>query len=204
MKLSKADFLMMRWNILAVCASALLGIAILYGSSRYAEHAQKDQYNAQRLMNEAQGRLTAARRNMGNMSVYSGEYGALEDAGIIGNEQRLDWLEGLEKLRRKNLVAGFRYQIAPQNDYTASTAIDRGNFHIRYSEMKLQFDLLHEVQLLDFFDALRSDIKGRYQLESCTLQRIAPGNVEGQTAPVQLKAECSGGWVTLNNRNAPR
>ena len=199
MKFSKADFILMRWSILAACASILLGSAILYGSSRYAEHAQQDQYDAQRLLGEAQNRLATALQDRGNMSVYSGEYGALEKLKIIGDEQRLDWVEGLEKLRQRNLVTDFHYNIAPQKTHPEIPAVDSGNFHVRYSEMKLQFDLLHEAQLLDFFDALRSQINGRYQLEGCTLQR---GAADGGNTP-HLKAECNGGWITLKSRNAP-
>ncbi|MDD5299122.1 MAG: hypothetical protein PHD65_01355 [Gallionella sp.] len=199
MKFSKADFILMRWSILTACASMLLGGAILYGSSQYAGHAQQDQYDAQRLLHEAQSRLATVRQDLENMSAYSGEYAVMEEHKIIGDEQRLDWIEGLEKLRLKNLVADFHYNIAPQKNYTEIPPIDSGNFHVRYSEMKLHFDLLHEAQLLDFFDALRSQIKGRYQLEGCVLQR---GAADESGSP-RLSAECGGGWITLKNRNAP-
>jgi len=199
MRFSKADFLLMRVSILMASVSALLSITVLYGSSRYAEHAQQDQYNAQRLLNEAQNRLATARQDRENMTAYSGEYGVLEENKIIGDEQRLDWIEGLEKLRRQNLVADFHYNIAPQKNHIEIPGVDSGSFHIRYSEMKLQFDLLHEAQLLDFFDALRSQIKGHYQLEGCVLQR---GAADENSSP-RLRAECGGGWITLKNRNAP-
>src|SRR3990167_6490689 len=127
------------------------------------------------------------------MAIYADEYGALIEQKIIGDDQRLDWIEGLEKIRLKNLVTDFRYNIAPQKIYASQPPIDSGNFDIRYSEMKLQFDLLHEAQLLNFFAALRTNIKGWYQLEGCTLQRT--GNENGQTAATQIKAECSGGWI---------
>ncbi|MDO8811014.1 MAG: hypothetical protein Q7J38_03165 [Gallionella sp.] len=196
MKFSKADFPLMRRSLLMACTSVLLGITVLYGSSQYAEHAKKSRHNAQRLLNEAQNRLVEARRDQENMLVYSGEYEALERHEIIGDEQRLDWVEGFEKLRQQNLVTDFRYNIAPQKNYAAIFAADSGNFHIRYSEMKLQFDLLHEAQLLNFFDALRSQIKGHYQLEGCILQR---GGADANSSS-RLKAECSGGWITLKNR----
>lgn len=199
MKFTKADFFPMRWSILVACVSILVGSVILYGSSRYTEYAEQEQYDAQRLMNEAQNRLATARQDQENMSAYSVEYGALEEHKIIGDEQRLDWVEGLEKLRQQNLVTDFHYSIAPQQNFVAIPAIDSGNFHIRYSEMKLQFDLLHEAQLLNFFDALHGQIRGRYRLESCTLQRgISDGNKSAR-----LKAECSGGWITLKSRNEP-
>jgi len=200
MKFSKTDFLLLRRSILMACASALLGITVLYGSSQYAEKAKENRHNALRLLNEAQNRLAAARQDQENMLVYSGEYSALEERKVMGDEQRLDWIEGFEKLRQQNLVTDFRYNIAPQKNHAAISASESGNFHVRYSEMKLQFDLLHEAQLLNFFDALRNQMKGHYQLEGCALQR---GNAEANGF-LRLKAECSGGWITLKNRNAPR
>jgi len=201
MKLSRSDIPLLRWSILALCASAILSAATLYSSAQYAEKTENTRRDAQNRLNDARNRLTAALEDQQNMAAYSGEYGALEIRKIIGDEQRLDWMEGLEKIRQQNLVADFRYNIAPQKIYAPQLPIDRGNFDIRYSEMKLQFDLLHEAQLLDFFTALHSRINGWYQLEGCTLQRTA---ADGNTETARLTAECSGGWITLKNRNTPQ
>ncbi len=200
MKLSKSDLELMRWNIVALCAAALIGGLIVYASEQHATTAQRDRRNAQSQLADARNRLNMAREDETNMHYYFAEHLALERQKIIGDEQRLDWMEGLEKIRQQNLVADFRYNIAPQKNYVAQPPIDSGNFDIHYSEMKLQFDLLHEAQLLDFFEALRTNIKGWYQLEGCTLHRTGSGNE--QTATARLKAECSGGWITVKNRNA--
>jgi len=202
MKLSASDFPLIRQSVLAVCASAIISAVILYSSGKYAESTQNDRHSAQTMLNDARNRLTTARQDQENMAIYADEYGALIEQKIIGDDQRLDWMEGLEKIRLKNLVADFRYNIAPQKIYASQPPIDSGNFDVHYSEMKLQFDLLHEAQLLNFFDALRTDIKGWYQLEGCTLQRTGSDNE--QTTATRLKAECSGGWITLKNRNAPK
>ena len=206
MKLSTADFYPIRWSILAACASALISAAILHTSGEYVQSAQNERNSAKNRLNDAHDRLAAASQDQENMAIYAGEYGALLERNIIGDDQRLDWMEGLEQLRQKNLVADFRYSIAPQKNYTSQPPLDSGNFEIRYSEMKLQFDLLHEAQLLNFFAALRAGIKGHYQLESCTLQRHGAAGTKSHDNPVAtayLKAECSGGWITLKNRNTP-
>lgn len=203
MKLSKSDFLLMRRSILAICASVAISTVVLYSSGKYAEKTQRDFRSARSMGNDARNRLTAAHEDQKNMSIYADEYGALIDRKIIGDDQRLDWMEGLEKLRRQNLVADFRYSIAPQKKYAPQPPIDSGNFDIHYSEMKLQFDLLHEAQLVKFFAALHSQIKGHYQLESCALRRIAAENT-ATAASTRLKAECNGGWITLKNRSAPQ
>lgn len=202
MKFSGSDFALMRWSILAIFASSLVSVIILYGSGGYAEKARKERRSAQDILNDARNRLATAHQDQENMDIYASEYSLLIEDKVIGDDQRLDWMEGLEKIRRQNLVTDFRYTIAPQKIYTPQPPVDSGNFDIRYSEMKLQLDLLHEGQLPDFFNALHNQVKGWYQLEGCTLQRTAPG--DGAAAAPYIKAECSGGWITLKNRNAPQ
>lgn len=203
MKLSKSDLPVLRWSILAIFAAALIGTAILYISSEYAEKAQKELRIARNMGIDARRRLAAAHEDRENMAVYADEYGTLLKRKIIGDDQRLDWMEGLEELRQLNLVTDFRYRITPQKNYAPQPPFDSGNFDIHYSETKLQLDLLHEAQLVDFFTAFRNRIKGWYQLEGCSLQRsVTDENAAATTTGAHLKAECNGGWVTLKNRNA--
>jgi hypothetical protein len=202
MKFSNSDFRLMRWSLAAVCASVLLSGVILYSSSEYAAFAQKDQRAAQSQLKDARNRLNMARQDQENLAVFSQEYDTLEKNKIIGDDHRLDWIDELEKLRKQNLVIDFRYNIAPQKIYASKPAIDSGNYDVHYSETKLQFDLLHEGQLLNFFDALRSQNKGWYQLEGCTMQRVGTDEESATAAGAHIKAECSGGWITLKNRNA--
>jgi hypothetical protein len=203
MTLSKSDFPLLRWSILAIFASALISAGILYFSNTYIGNSQNDLRKARKLRNDARTRLTAAHEDRDNMSIYSSEYGILTKRNIIGDDRRLDWIEGMEKLRQMNLVWDFRYNIAPQKTYTPKPPINSGSFDIHYSAMDLQFDLLHEAQLIDFFTALPKKIKGWYQLEDCTLKRNATAEEQpGMPSGPQLSAKCGGGWITLKNRNA--
>ncbi|HXU94761.1 MAG TPA: hypothetical protein VFP33_14005 [Gallionella sp.] len=197
MRFSLSDLQLIRWSVLAICAATFVGSLVLYSSAKYAERTRKDHLDALQQLNVARGHLAGALEDKENMAVYAGEYAALADLGVIGEDRRLDWVEGMENIRQQNLVIDFRYSIAPQTAYAPQPPIASGDFDIRYSEMKLQFDLLHEGQLLDFFTALRSQIKGRYILEGCSLQRTA---AEGNPA-IHLTAECNGGWITLKKRN---
>ncbi len=202
MKITKTDIPILRWSILAISASIIASAAILYVSSTYIEISQKELLNARKARNDARVRLASAQEDRDNMSKYSSEYGELVRRKIIGDEQRLDWIEGMEKLRQMNLVWDFRYNIAPQKSYIPKSPISSGNFDIHYSEMGLHFDLLHEAQLANFFDALPRHIEGWYQLEGCTLKRNATTeDSEVKPSGPQLSAECKGGWITLKNRN---
>jgi len=202
MKFSKSDFQLMRWNFAAICAAILFSCLILYISSNYVNAAYKEQRNAQNKLNDARHRLSMAQQEQENLSVYAQEYYALENGKIIGDDHRLDWIDGFEKLRNQNLVINFSYNIAPQKAYVVQPAIDSGNFDVHYSETKLRLDLLHEGQLLNFLGALRSQTNGWYQLEGCTMNRADMNNEETDTATVpHINADCNGGWITLKSRS---
>jgi hypothetical protein len=197
MTFSQADFPHLKWSLLiflcVLCASG----ATVVTSKNFVAHAQHEQHATQRHLNTVRSQLASADEDRRNMKAYTFEYGELLKRNIIGNDQRLDWIEGLEKIRKQHRVLDFKYTIAPQHPYTPHPTLGSGNFELNMSDMTLQFDLLHEEQLLDFFDTLRTGINGWFILDRCAMERSADSD-----ATVKLKAECTGGWLTLKNRNA--
>jgi hypothetical protein len=174
---------------------AIGGGAVLY-SQKYASDALKAKLNVQQQLTDARNKLQAARTDQENMANYTKEYSAIQRREIVGEEQRLNLIEGLELLRKRNRVIDFKYSITPQQAYKTPTGLDAGNFDLKLSTMSLQLELLHEGQLINFYDTLRRDMKGWFILNKCTLER------SGGTTTAQLKADCSGGWLTMKNRNA--
>jgi len=206
MTFSKSDFLHIKWGLLtflfALCAG---GMAIMV-SENFVALARRDQSNTMRQLNDARKQLTTAEEDRENMRAYTLEYGHLLEHGIIGNDQRLDWIEGLEKIHKQDRLPGFmefKYAIAPQKPYIPALPLDSGSFNLNLSDMTLQFELLHEEQLTAFFDALRTDINGWFIIDHCALERTtATADADDFGIAHQLKAECTGGWLTLKNRNA--
>ena len=186
----------------------LLGLAVSGTAITLSQHFLGDALQthkaAQNKLSTAQRSLSTATDDRQNMASYAQEYSMLLKRNVIGNEQRLDWIDGLERLRRRNLVMRFTYTISPQQPYHSPVPLDTGNLEPMRSDMSLTFDLLHEGQLIRFFDALRSSINGWFMLDGCSVTRIdnASDNSKAGSVP-QLKAECKGGWLTLKNRNSP-
>lgn len=198
MIISKADLIDLKWSMSAFLLSLVLGGGIISFSNNYQEQTLKDRQAAQKQLVDARTQLGAVQDDQENMASYALEYNALLAQEVIGNEQRLDWIEGLEKLRQQGQVLDFKYAIAPQQGYAPIPPLEAGNFQLNRSAMTMQIDLLHEEQLLHLHAAIHTEMKGWFMLDGCTLSRTGTGD---ETAP--LKAECSGGWFTMKNRNAP-
>jgi hypothetical protein len=198
MSFSKADLPYLKWSLGAFVLSLALSGGLLSISEKYQEQAQQERQAAQKQLTEARAQLSATENDQENMATYALEYNALLAQKIIGNEQRLDWMEGLEKIRQQGQVLDFKYTIAPQQAYVPNPPVDAGNFQLSRSDMSMQIDLLHEEQLIRLLAAMRAQMNGWFMLDGCTLARTDIANVNSP-----LKAECSGGWFTMKNKNAP-
>ena len=206
MKLSNTDFRLLRWHIIALSISIAVSGALIYASNQFAKSSAENSRLALKQINKARSRLNSAMQDRDNFATYTSEYANLEDRKILGDNHRLDWMEGLDLLSQQNLVMNFSYAISPQTIYTPQPVIDSGNFEIHYSEMKLQLELLHEGQLLNFLNVMNEQIGGYYHLDSCSLSRTEKlTNTEEEPPAPEIKtnlmAECIGGWITLKNRN---
>lgn len=203
MTFSKSDFSLIKWSLFIFLSALVLGSTAIIASENFITRAQAEQRATQRQMNEARRQLATAGEDRENMKTYTLEYGSLLERNIIGSDQRLDWIEGMDKILKQNRVLDFKYAIAPQQIYIPAPPLDGGNFELYLSSMTLQFNLLHEGQLINFFDTLRNDIKGWFIIDHCTLER---GSLSSDPAnfnsAAQLKADCTGGWLTLKNRKA--
>lgn len=205
MSLSKSDLPYIQWSLLAFTFSLAVGGSAIWLGAVYESTSLKALHAAQNQVSEARNELGSSRADLENMSTYALEYASLMDRKIVGGEQRLDWMEELEKLRRQHHVIDFKYTIAPQQVFTATPALDTGDLEIYLSGVNLQIHLLHEMQLIEFFDALRTDMKGGFIIDHCMLERAAAKAEEAaatQHVDAQLKADCAGGWITLKNRSA--
>lgn len=199
MSFAKTDLAELKWSLGALVTSIVLSAFLVSASNHYLEQARKDLQAAQKQLTDAREKLAAAQSDQENMSTYALEYNALLNRKVIGSEQRLDWLEGLEKLRQQGIVPSFKYTIAPQQGYAPTPSVSPGSFTLYRSPMTLQIEMKHEEQLLSLLNAIRTRLNGWFMLDGCTISRT--GSDIGAVG--LLKTECSGGWFTMKNRNTP-
>jgi len=120
-------------------------------------------------------------------------FAKLQTRGVIGEEQRLEWVELLRDIRDKRRLLDLQYEIAAQRPLDAGPG---NGFAFYASTMTMQLKLLHEEDLLRFLDDLRQQARALIQIKSCTVERL-PRNNPRSGIPAQLQAECRIDWITL-------
>ena len=200
MKFSTKDLPHIRGLLIMLALALILGAVLIYVSDGVLTKAQQSKILADREWSEALRKLERTKNEQEDLQGYYHQYQNLVEQNVIGQERRLDWIETIEKIRNQLNIFSVKYKLEPQETLNLENNSTSNSFDLHRSNMTLDISLLHEGQLLNFFDALSEEAKGMYLLESCTLTR---NDLVRQLRFVpNLQAECTLGWITLNEKNA--
>lgn len=138
---------------------------------------------------------------------YSVDYQRLVRQGFIGSESRISWLDALRTTNQDLKLFGVEYTVEPQKVSPAPAAQGKGgSLQLRQTNMKLRLKLLHEGDLMRFFDHLAAQNVGIFSIDECSLQRLGEitPNSAMLTARVQpnLQADCQVSWFTVSPAGA--
>lgn len=192
------DLPLIRKALITLGVSLALSAAAI-GASQTTLHEFRDGMNlAQAQRNEARNKLLQAETERREILDYQPKYIALREREFIGEEKRLDWIEQIRQIREKRKLLPIVYEISAQRPIQANLPMPPLNLELRGSKIRLGMDLLHELDLLNFLDDLKS--KGSYTVRECAVKRLAAPS-ESPRSP-RLAAECTLYWLTLGERTA--
>jgi len=102
---------------------------------------------------------------------YHRRYQRFRELGFIGRESRLDWVETMRTTSAGLDLPRLGYSIEPQRGVVApvSTLLGGESIDIRVSKLELEIGLLHEIDLLRFFDALQRQAPGLIKVDKCEI-----------------------------------
>lgn len=189
----------LRWSLLRMPLAITLAVALVAGGWVYltytraadARHALDQERSA---LNAVRQRLAQADQEKQLIQRYLPAYQELRAQGIVGAEQRVNWLDGLRAASQEVRTFGVDYQLGQQG--ASRIAFDSPDFQLHQSLMKLQIRLLHEADLLSFLQALEQQRAGLFIVQSCTLTRSGANGFTGRFES-RVNAECELAWLSL-------
>ena len=200
MKFSTKDIPHIRGLLVMAFLTLILGAIAVSVSDEMLNGAQQSKTTADQEWSDAVRKLERTKNEQEDLQGYYHQYQNLVEQNIIGEEKRLDWIESIEKIRNRLNIFSVRYKLDPQETLDmVGTDLPGSSFDLRRSNMTLGLSLLHEGQLLNFIEALSKEAKGMYLLDSCVLTRN--DLIRKLKFTPNLEAECTLGWITLNEKN---
>lgn len=175
------------------------GLALCAGLIYYLESSRKTAAQElalqQTQLREARSRLHTSGDEKQIIVRYLDDYQWLQRLGFVGDEQRINWLEGLRLSNQQTQLFGVDYQIAAQQPYPYAVELDPGQLTLHQSLMKINFRLLHEGDLVRFLTTLAQQRAGFFSVNQCLVERLeTDGSLRFQP---NLRAECELAWITV-------
>lgn len=178
-------------------AAALSAVLLLVGASCAAAGAWLQWRQAQALQG-AQAQLAALRTQVAALAPESGAieraidaYRSLQRTGFVGRADAIALTEWLQASARARGLEAPAFELAAAADEPAQEPGGR----LRQFDLKVQWQGLHEEDLLALLDGLAQSRQGAFDVRSCRLQR-AP-------AAAGLQAACALRWSVFEPQEAP-
>lgn len=162
-------------------------------------------HNQQAVISKLESDLTAAKRNYENARrdkalyrQYVETYIDYSERGIIGAEQRLNWIEEIQEINKQLKLPSLKYEISPQTIAEIPGVQLPGNISVRSSTMLLSAGLLHEGDGLFILQTLRREAGGFYALRECKMNSKLPeGRLDYRPNTAYVDMECKLDWYTI-------
>ena len=196
------DWRALRSSIVLFTLALAIGAAAAGGAMRFHDAASRSHDTQKQRLEAIRARYRAIDEQMRLVEARLPEFRALEAAGIIGEEQRLTWIEALQDVAARVGLPSLRYRIEPRTSYEAGLGLDAGVYRPFSSVVRVEAGLLHEGDFERLMHGLAMRRAGLYRIERCDLRRAGPSFVM-RAGAVNLAAECDLRWITLAQNGAP-
>lgn len=200
MNLSRQDWNKLRYPAIFLGA-ALIFTTLLVG---YADKRQSEARQAVELqqgqLNQARQRYQSSGQEKETIIKYLPLYQQLIQDGFIGEERRLEWVDGLRTIHQQNKLFGINYTISTQEEYKPTFALNVGPFSLHRSIMKLELSMLHEGDLLTLLNTLDAQQSTPFIVRDCEITRLNEA-ITNNLVP-NLQANCELDWLTIREPQA--
>lgn len=196
MKFARADFRKLQPSTFVAVLMFAVGAAAVYVSYNAGQTAEKARQVVSAQRQEADLKLQQVRDEESEVKQKSIVFKQLQERGIIGEEQRLEWVELLKDIRDQRRLIDLSYDISPQRLLDGGPV---GDFAFHASSMKLELKLLHEEDLTRLLRDLQQQAKALIRVNSCKVERLPPTADERADSRANLLADCEIDWLTLRD-----
>jgi hypothetical protein len=187
---------------LTVFAIILLSmISMVMASEVYKSNANEKNVRALSEMRSWRNKIDEANKNNQILVQHEDTFKKLKDKYVIGDENRLSWVEVVQNVADSRKIASVKYDIASQ------TLLDKNTLDIKYngidvfkSLMSLEMKFIHEGDLFVMLNALRQEAKGLVAVDKCDVELInkdVNDGIIGQDITDNMRAYCELSWYTL-------
>ena len=186
---------------LVVFVTTLLGVSAIIAVSDAYRGSGEDGFRTTELaIRKWKSRIDEANRNNQILVDHEDNYYSLKDRAVIGDENRLSWVEVIQRVANERGLVSVKYNIASQEqEKDENLKSDFPGIDVFRSVMSLDMKLMHEGDFFALLDALKKEAKGLFVVDSCNIELLNPG-VAPSTEEDNIRAVCELSWYTMKKK----
>ena len=176
-------------------------ISMVMASDAYKSNAGEKNMRTLAEMRSWRNKIDEANKNNQILVQHEDTFKKLKENFVIGDENRLSWVEVVQKVAESRKIASVEYDIASQ------VLLDKKSLDTKYagidvfkSVMSLEMKFIHEGDLFVMLNALRDEAKGLVAVDKCDVELINKDvneGIIGQNTTDNMSAYCQLSWYTL-------
>lgn len=198
------ELLSLRWSLALLATSLILGGGVVMFAHDRVRKAEAEHGRLASQRQEMRVRLDNVREEEKDIRDRTARYEQIVDSGLIAQEERLEWVEQVARIKSARKLLDMEYEFSPQHPIDDAVLPGRAvasAYQYMASTMKLKMALLHEDDLLGLLDDLRASVHAYLLVRACRIDRLEEGSTQSGVAP-RLHAECTIDWVTLREKKS--
>jgi len=196
MKLGRDDLKLLALPTAGCLVLCLAAVACYFSAASYLQKTKMLAAATLTQRTEVQAKLASANEEEREIKASLQQYQMLAARGIIGEEKRLDWVDTVTAIKNERRLFNIGYSIEPQKELDYPGFSPGGSVKFMVSRVKMNLQLLHEEDLLNFIDELARRGKPYLSVRSCAVAREDRGS--GTTLAPRLRADCVFDLITIS------
>jgi hypothetical protein len=218
--ITREGFGALKFAYLTLVAGIGVAVFLVLGSYFYWQAEKRNDQQSMRTLGDVQARLANAKRERDDLRNSEDTYTALIAHGVFVPEQRLDFVDALDQLKRRHSLLSLEYELSPQRSLTLAGGMNLAAIDALGTRIKIRAKAVHDRDMFAFLDEFSRLQRGIFQTDKCHIQRSqaslvaakapaapdAPERASGVDTPAKLvagiEASCSMEWITLADKRA--
>jgi len=193
MKVSARDFAKLRWALIAAVIAVGAAAALIIWGLAFEKRAVQEHDASTARHRQIDHKLRQVRNEEEEIRAKSALFLQLQEAGVFGEERRLQWSELLTELQRELRLPGLEYEFSPQTPLENHPV---GGYAFFKSRMNLHLHLLHEEDFFHFLHGLETRASALVLTRACQFERLKAEDIQRQDSLAQLSVRCEIDWIT--------
>ena len=175
----------------------LIAVTMITASEAYVNYAYEDRQAQNKAMRVWKNKIDDSRESNALIDEYETQYLSLVKNNIVGEENRLNWLETIQETANANGLLSVKYNVSSQRLVEDKTGQHRAQgLTIYRSEMNLDMKMAHEGDLFSMLNTLRKKAQGLFTVDKCVIESTG---TKTNNSSEGMQAYCDLSWYSFKS-----